>query len=33
MPIFMDRHNMVEQSAEDTARLHIKDLEIQDQYA
>ena len=32
MPIFLDRHDMVEQSAEDTARLHIKDLEIQDQY-
>ncbi len=32
MPIFLDRHDMVEQSAEDTAKLHIKDLEIQDQY-
>jgi len=32
MPIFLDRHEMVEQSAEETARLHIKDLEIQDQY-
>jgi class 3 adenylate cyclase len=32
MPIFMDRHDMVEQSAEETARLHIKDLEIQEQY-
>jgi class 3 adenylate cyclase len=32
MPIFLDRHDMVEQSAEETARLHIKDLEIQDQY-
>ncbi|MGI9481025.1 MAG: nickel-binding protein [Hyphomicrobiales bacterium] len=32
MPIFLDRHDMVEQTAEETARLHIKDLEIQDQY-
>jgi len=32
MPIFMDRHDMVVQSAEETARLHIKDLEIQDEY-
>ena len=32
MPIFLDRHDMVEQSAEETARLHIKDLEIQDKY-
>jgi len=32
MPIFLDRHDMVEQSALDTAKLHIKDLEIQDQY-
>lgn len=32
MPIFMDRHDMVEQSAEETAKLHVKDLEIQDQY-
>ena len=32
MPIFMDRHDMVEQSAEETARLHIQDLKIQDQY-
>ena len=32
MPIFLDRHDMVEQSAEDTAALHIKDLKIQDQY-
>ena len=32
MPIFLDRHDMVEQSAEDTAKLHVKDLEIQDQY-
>ena len=32
MPIFLDRHDMVEQTAEETARLHLKDLEIQDQY-
>ncbi len=32
MPIFMDRHDMVDQTAEETAKLHIKDLEIQDQY-
>jgi class 3 adenylate cyclase len=32
MPIFLDRHDMVEQSAEETAMLHVKDLEIQDQY-
>ena len=32
MPIFLDRHDMVEQTAEETAQLHVKDLEIQDQY-
>ena len=32
MPIFLDRHDMVEQSAEETAKLHIEDLKIQDQY-
>ena len=32
MPIFLDRHDMVEQSAAETAMLHVKDLEIQDQY-
>ena len=32
MPIFLDRHDMVEQSAEETAYLHIKDLEVQDKY-
>ena len=32
MPIFLDRHDMVEQSAEETARLHIEDLKIQDKY-
>jgi len=32
MPIFLDRHDAAEVSAEDVARLHLKDLEIQDQY-
>jgi class 3 adenylate cyclase len=32
MPIFLDRHDVVEASAEGVARLHIKDLEIQDKY-
>lgn len=32
MPIFLDRHDVVEFSAEEVARLHVKDLEIQDQY-
>ena len=32
MPIFLDRHDMVEESAEGVAKLHIKDLEIQDKY-
>jgi class 3 adenylate cyclase len=32
MPIFLDRHDMVEQSAEETARMHLQDLAIQDQY-
>ena len=32
MPIFLDRHDMVEQSAEETAKLHLEDLKIQDQY-
>ena len=32
MPIFLDRHDMVEQSAEETARLHIEDLKIQERY-
>ena len=31
MPIFLDRHDMVEQSAAETAMLHVKDLEIQEQ--
>ena len=33
IPIFLDRHDMVEQTAEETAQLHIKDLENQDQYS
>ena len=32
MPIFLDRHDVGEFSAEDIAKLHIKDLEIQDKY-
>lgn len=32
MPIFLDRHDAAEVSAEDVAKLHIKDLEIQDRY-
>ena len=32
MPIFLDRHDAGEVSAEDVAKLHLKDLEIQDQY-
>ena len=28
MPIFLDRHDMVEQSAEETALLHLEDLKI-----
>ena len=32
MPIFLDRHDMGEESAEDVARLHIKDLEVQEKY-
>jgi class 3 adenylate cyclase len=32
MPIFLDRHDVGEFSAEEVARLHVKDLEIQDQY-
>lgn len=32
MPIFLDRHDMVKQSAEETAKLHLQDLAIQDQY-
>ena len=32
MPIFLDRHDTGEVSAEDVAQLHVKDLAIQDQY-
>ncbi len=32
MPIFLDRHDVVTFSAEEVAKLHVKDLEIQDQY-
>jgi class 3 adenylate cyclase len=32
VPIFLDRHDVGEASAEDIAKLHIKDLEIQDKY-
>ena len=32
MPIFLDRHEMVEQSAEEIAHLHVEDLKIQDEY-
>ncbi|WP_193368582.1 nickel-binding protein [Pelagibius marinus] len=32
MPIFLDRHDVGEASAEDIAELHIRDLEIQDKY-
>lgn len=32
MPIFLDRHDVGEASAEDVAKLHIKDLEVQDKY-
>ena len=32
MPIFLDRHDVGEASAEDVAKLHVKDLEIQGKY-
>ena len=32
MPIFLDRHDMVESSAKEVAKLHVKDLEVQDKY-
>ncbi len=32
MPIFLDRHDVGEASPEDVAKLHIKDLEVQDKY-
>ena len=30
--IFLDRHDMVESSAKEVAKLHVKDLEVQDKY-
>ena len=32
MPIFLDRHDVVEFSAEEVAKLHVKDLEAQAKY-
>ncbi|MDJ0947954.1 MAG: DUF4242 domain-containing protein [Alphaproteobacteria bacterium] len=32
MPIFLDRHDVGEATAEDVAKLHVKDLAIQDDY-
>src|SRR6266700_237401 len=32
MPIFLDRHDVVEFSAEEVAKLHVKDLEVQGKY-
>lgn len=32
MPIFLDRHDMVEATAEGVALLHLRDLEVQDKY-
>jgi hypothetical protein len=32
MPIFLDRHDVVESSAEEIAKLHLKDLEAQGKY-
>src|SRR5262245_6883794 len=32
MPIFLDRHDVVESSAEEVAKLHVKDLEVQGKY-
>src|SRR5215831_3918237 len=32
MPIFLDRHDVVEFSAEEVANLHVKDLEVQGKY-
>jgi len=29
MPIFLDRHDVVEASAEEVAKLHVKDLKAQ----
>jgi hypothetical protein len=33
MPIFLDRHDVVEVSAEEVAKLHVKDLEVQGKYS
>lgn len=32
MPLYMDRHDLPEVTAEDVAQAHIRDLEIQDRY-
>jgi Protein of unknown function (DUF4242) len=32
MPIFLDRHDRVEFSPKEVAKLHVKDLEVQDKY-
>lgn len=32
MPIFLDRHDVVDSSAEEVAKLHVKDLEVQGKY-
>lgn len=32
MPIFLDRHDAGEVSAEDVAKLHVRDLKVQDKY-
>jgi len=32
MPIFLDRHDVVEYTAEEVAKLHLRDLEVQDKY-
>jgi class 3 adenylate cyclase len=32
MPIFLDRHDVVDFSAEEVAKLHVKDLEVQGKY-
>jgi class 3 adenylate cyclase len=32
MPIYMDRHELTDATAENVAQLHLKDLEIQDRY-
>jgi class 3 adenylate cyclase len=32
MPIYLDRHDVVEASAEEVANLHVKDLEVQERY-